>query len=461
MHCAYCGSAVRPGAPWCGLCLHPVPPPEPPEPEVAEPAYVPPPAYAVALPAARGPLPPPLHPDPEPPLPLPTATEARMMLAGGTTIPERPPPPEPGAPPEPPPAPPARSAGLATFLAIAVGGVSQVVFWLLTRGTVENEAMIRYALVTTLGVYLVVAVIVVRRVAADDHPLRWRGAWPAGWSAAFGAAFGGLFAGGLMALASAAGGSSGDSRLAILVSEADVPHVAATVLIACVAAPLLEEVLFRGLLLASTLQRGTRFAVWVSSAAFSVWHLDPAHFKYYVFMGVVFAALYLRLGLACSVGAHAAFNGVLVAAAIGYALSPGPIVTAGALTVTAPRGWHQVTDDPDYADVVALRGPSGAELLAIDAPPGTPADVDQLWTRFATGYVPGLAGMVQARGETARPVDLPTGRGVRVRIVVEGRDGDLVMLPSGDDVYLVLLISGGSPRVRADFDRILEDLRVS
>jgi membrane protease YdiL (CAAX protease family) len=437
----------------------------PPEPAVAETAPEPeayrhalPPVYAVAV--ATAPAAPAAAPDAEAePQPPSAAVLARTALAGGTPVPAWLPPPPGLLPPvvredEPAPEQHPRGAGVATFLAIAVGALSQGVYWYVTRGRIENEAAIRYAIVTTLAVYAVVALIVLRRVANDGHPLRWRGKASVPTSVVTGLLAGGGLAWFLLHAASAAGHPGGDSRVALLVSEGDVAHIAAAVLICCVAAPFLEELLFRGLLLASLLGNGTRFALWTSAAAFAAWHLTPSALKYYALMGAFLGGLYLKRGLACSIAAHAAFNGVLTAAAVSYALAPGPVVTAEGLTLRAPHGWHEASRTP-YLD---LRGPSAGEVVVASLPGGGD-DVDRMWDRVRAGALP-VGDLFTARTDTARPVDLPAGRALRVRVTTEGHDGDLVLLPGKDRTYLVLLVSGGSVRARADFDRMLTDLRI-
>jgi membrane protease YdiL (CAAX protease family) len=436
--------------------IEPEPEPQPQQVEEA-PAYVLPPAYAVATPSTL--------PEPVAPAVIGPVATARLAMSGGTQVPEWTPPPPgmfPAADLAPQPgetAAPPRGAGRATLLAIGVGAVSQVVYWLVTRGTIENEAAIRYAIVTTLAVYAVVAVIVLRRVANDGHPLRWRGTWPVPASIAYGLALGGGLALGLTSLAHAAGQPGGDSRIALLVSEGDVPHILATVLIACVAAPFLEEILFRGLFLASMLGRGTRVAVWTSAAAFAVWHLNPSALKYYALMGAVFGYVYLKRGLAGSIAMHAAFNGVLTFMAVSYALSPGVAVSTGSLTLHAPHGWHRAgTESRIPETMVGLDGPSGAQVVM--ASMRVPTDADRTWARIVNGGSPDVLGF-STRRETARIVDLPAGKAVRVRILAEGHDGDLVVIPAGDETYVLVLVSGGSPRVRADFDKMLRGVSAS
>jgi membrane protease YdiL (CAAX protease family) len=427
MRCSHCGAALGRDAAWCGLCHQPV--------------------TASAVPAtAVATLP--------PPAPAFDPSTARAALSGAFYSP----PATPTFDLAPADAP-ARGAGRATFLAIAVGALANGALWLWSRGrTVENEAAIRYAILTTMAVYAIVAVIVMRRVARNGHPLRWRGTGGLVPSALLGVLLGAGLAGLLAAGAAAAGQHGGDPRVALLVSEGDVAHVAAALLLTVVAAPIVEELLFRGLLLASLTRHGNRAALWLSAAAFSVWHLNPSALKYYVFAGLFLGFLYLRRGLSCSIAAHAGFNGVLTVLAILYALAPGVTATTAELTVRAPHGWHVHEGSDQGIDLV---GPSGGEVAAMALPGGgAPVSAATLAQRIADGQIRDIAHAHLYR-DTVQVVDLPEGEAVRVRMTYDGHDGDLVLLATPRRVYIVYLASGGSPRVRADFDRMLESLSVA
>lgn len=347
-----------------------------------------------------------------------------------------------GLQPDPQPRPRVARALVTVLACIGLGLLGQEIYASLTAGGVEPAEAVRYAFVTTLGTYVLVAAVLVGTV---KERLRWD-VTPV--SLAIGAAFGGGFA--LVLL----GGdvSATDPRLALLVSEGSFAHIAATVLVAVVAAPLTEEVLFRGLMLESLADRSRRLAVWASGFAFAAWHLTPAAMVYYTLFGAVFGALYLRRGLACSAAAHAAFNGTLVVAAVLYALGPGVTVTASGLVVTAPPGWHAAGPGLD------LRGPSASQVVIQAVPDSPEVAPAEMLRRIVEGDVEG--GWVTVDESTARMVRLPVGEAMRVRVSTAGRDGDLVMFPANGRTYVVALVSGGSPRVRADFDKILRDLRV-
>lgn len=332
---------------------------------------------------------------------------------------------------------------LATVLAcIGLAYLSRRLYTDLTSGPLEPEASIRYALVTTLGVYALVAAVLVYAVRDRLH---WR---LTPLSLGVGAALGG----GLALVMLGGDVSTTDPRIALLVSEASVPNIAATVLVTVVAAPVCEEILFRGLMLESFLRFGRRPAVWASGFAFAAWHLMPSSMVYYTLFGTVFGALYLRRGLACSMAAHAAFNGTLTAAAVVYALGSGVTVSGAGLVLTAPPGWH------DTGRGLHLSGPSAGQVFVETYRAEEGLDLHRMLDRLVT--TPSRTLGFTVRDETARIVKLPVAWSVRARVTSGGRDGELVMFSARGRVYAVTLMSGGSPRVRADFEKMLRDLRL-
>jgi membrane protease YdiL (CAAX protease family) len=141
----------------------------------------------------------------------------------------------------------------------------------------------------------------------------------------------------LLGLVSAAAGHlSPDPRIVLLMSEGDPTHIVLMVLITCIAAPLVEETLFRGLLLEALRPRGRGLAIVGSALAFAIWHFIPSALIYYGVLGAGLAAIYLWRGLAASMAAHAGFNGVLTVAAIVVVLGPAHPVAFGGVSFTAP-----------------------------------------------------------------------------------------------------------------------------
>src|SRR5436305_1518197 len=118
------------------------------------------------------------------------------------------------------------------------------------------------------------------------------------------------------------------------VSEGSLVRVLLAFGVIAVAAPVVEELLFRGVVLESLRRRGAFFAVFVSSVLFALAHLGGL--VYYTGCGVVLGVLYWRRGLWASISAHAAFNGSLVLLAVLVALGPSHLLSANGVSVQAP-----------------------------------------------------------------------------------------------------------------------------
>lgn len=308
--------------------------------------------------------------------------------------------------------------------------------------SVENTDSVRYALGTTALTYLLVGILLVLVVRRLD----W-GVTPGGLALGLGVGTG-------LALVLLRGDVAGaDPRLAVLVSDRSAVNVLTTLLVGALAAPLCEEVLFRGYLLESMRHASPRLAVWTSGIAFAAWHLSPSSMVYYTLFGALFGGLYLNRGLACSFAAHAAFNGVLVAAAIAVAFQPGGRLSVSGLVVAAPRGWHVSQDGGAH-----LEGPSDSYLSA-----WTWDEVGEIPAGDAVAYLLAADGRngYRMRPETAHVESLPVGDVARVRVRRRGRDGEVAMLSANGRTYVLSYTSGGSARVRADFENMLRDLRVA
>jgi len=87
----------------------------------------------------------------------------------------------------------------------------------------------------------------------------------------------------------------------------------ATLLMACVVAPVVEEMLFRGVILRGFLQRYDRnVAIWASSVLFGLAHLNIYQFVAALFMGAVCGWLYARArSLVPCIALHMAYNSAL------------------------------------------------------------------------------------------------------------------------------------------------------
>lgn len=88
---------------------------------------------------------------------------------------------------------------------------------------------------------------------------------------------------------------------------------ALTVALAVVAAPVSEEMFFRGFIFSGLLRRGFWFAAVISSTAFTLAHFDPGSIIPFFWVGVLLSWLYWSRGsLWDSIIFHALFNGTSV-----------------------------------------------------------------------------------------------------------------------------------------------------
>jgi membrane protease YdiL (CAAX protease family) len=346
-------------------------------------------------------------------------------------------------------------------IAIGLGGIMQVAGLLIGKDThLEPSVLIGIDIVMTLAFYGVVAGMVVWQITPSVR-LRW-GDGSLVLRLLTGLVLGAGLSGLLLAAVSAAVGHlQPDPRFLLLMSEGDPTHIVVVVLLTCVAAPLVEETLFRGLLLEALRPRGKGVAIFASALAFAIWHFIPAALVYYGFMGAGFAAIYLKRGLATSMAAHAGFNGVLTIAAITIVLAPAHPVSLGALTFTAPSGWSTVAPStvPVSGNLLDLRGPSSAEVAVIELPVATdsPADVIAARLQEGTGQLSAsLGGPVTNIRETTTPA----GQAVEVDIDVHSHHGDAVLLPVAGEVYELIFLNAGSVKATEDFSRMLDSIRV-
>jgi hypothetical protein len=133
------------------------------------------------------------------------------------------------------------------------------------------------------------------------------------------------------------------------VSEGSLARIALAFVVIAVVAPVVEEVLFRGVVLESLRGRGVFVAVFVSSFLFALAHLGGL--VYYTGCGVVLGVLYWRRGLWASISAHAAFNGSLVLLSVLVALGPSHVLSANGVSVRAPSDWQVADNGPPAAQL--------------------------------------------------------------------------------------------------------------
>jgi membrane protease YdiL (CAAX protease family) len=344
---------------------------------------------------------------------------------------------------------------------IGLGLAYQIVMFALGRvGTVEPSTTIRLSLYGACAFYVLVGVVVV----SQAQHVTFRPAWTEGDSTmagVVGAATGVAVGAGVLFLSRlAAGHVVVDQRIALIVSERSITRIAAAILIAVVAAPLVEELLFRGLVVESMRVRGAGPAIMTGAVLFSVWHLNPSLFLYYLAMGSLLGRLYWRRGLKSSIAGHAAFNGTITLVAIVLALGAHTITNNG-VSVQVPGGWHRVTSTtavPASLDLV-LAGPSGSGMFvghqAMRA--GVDVDLNRVAQLIDGGQVPfpgvELAGRSQVTGYAAGPA-------LRVRVRYRGHAGDVVIVKGAAELWTIVLYTGGSGTAEHDLDSSLSHLRL-
>jgi membrane protease YdiL (CAAX protease family) len=353
-----------------------------------------------------------------------------------------------------------RRALLIVSASVGLGGLMQLAAYLLSRdSSINQDTLIRVDLVLTLTLYAIVATLIISQITPQVK-LRW-GEGPLISRLANGAVLGLGLGGGLLALVSAAAGHlAPDPRIVLLMSGGDPTHVIVVVLLTCVAAPLVEETLFRGLLLESLRTHGTATAVIGSALFFAVWHFIPAAIIYYTALGAALGLLYLKRGLASSMAAHACFNGVLTVAAIFVVLGPGHTYDVDGLKVTAPSGWAAQTHvDSSVVDSLVLEGPdaSGFSLNPVDS--DGPFDPDEAAARLRTSAGP-IADDTTIDPNSVREVQLPTvGAAVEADIAVDANRGELILFSASGHDYVLVFVNGGSSKAAADFTTMLDSLQ--
>jgi membrane protease YdiL (CAAX protease family) len=344
-------------------------------------------------------------------------------------------------------------AGLAVSLSFAVLGTSAL-RWSGTGTRVIDLGEVGIGLL-----YLVVGVLAAGFLRRYRVHLHWtRG--PVLASALVGLAAGGA-AGLLVALRSqvVSGHVVVDPAIAQQLSEATAGRVAFGLLVPVVVAPLVEEVVFRGILTESMLGRGLLRAAAVSAPAFWLWHwrLSPEAFVYLGTFGLLTAAVYRYRGLAASVLAHATFNAILVAIVLVQLAAPARTVhSADGVALRVPASWTSVraTDGFD----LALSGPSGAQLGELAQQASGPSSVADL-TASVRARASALVGGAVA-GDV-HPISLAAGPAVALTVTDGSRQVEIVELPVRGELYEVVLDDEGSRTAARQAQQMLASLTVS
>lgn len=354
-----------------------------------------------------------------------------------------------------------KAGGRATRTVFGIIGVNLLMQVLMAiafvAGDVERATAVKISLFSGLAYYGMAALWVLARSASLG--LRpWLGKESAAVGAAEGFVVGGagaVFLVGVLRLV--LGHPVLDPSAALLASQGSIGALILGFGVIVVAAPVVEELVFRGFLAESLRRKGMWAAVVLSAAAFSLAHLSLIQFRYYLIMGMVFGFLYWRRGLVGSIAAHAAFNGVLMVVAVAAAHGPGigHDVAGGRVEVPAT---YQTSTTLVGADLAAT-GPLGAhvEFAHIDGPGVPPAP--QIAEGLVNGSVP-LPPQFSVQVSSVTMLELPAGQAVQVIATIDGDDGRVVMLPVPGRLWVASFTSDGGSGSSFDFDEMLTSWRL-
>jgi membrane protease YdiL (CAAX protease family) len=351
-----------------------------------------------------------------------------------------------------------RKAGWTVAAVIGLNLVLQIALAaFVVANNVEVATAVRISLFAGLAFYALVAVWVVARSA--DLGLRPR----VGLATRVNGVTEGFIVGAVMAvsifavLRLVAGHPVVDPTTGTLAVQGSIGGILLGFLLVAVAAPVVEEFVFRGFLLEAFRERGKGAAIVVSAIAFSLAHLRLAQFRYYVAMGIVLALIYWRRGLVGSVTAHATFNGMLMVLAIVASHGPAVDARAAGATVAVPPTYYTTTGVAGD-DLMAI-GPLGSRVeLAHNDVPAT-VDARALAGVMASGALP-FPPQIVPDYTTATVIGLPAGAAVSMEAAVEGHDGRLVVIPKPGRLWVAVFRSDGSARALEEFDAMLRSWRL-
>jgi membrane protease YdiL (CAAX protease family) len=387
-----------------------------------------------------------------PPWPPQVAREAADAFPErGTTMPAA----YPAVPVEPDEVRDARSKIVKTVAAsIGLGLVVLIVSLVTDDSSADVARRLTMGMALTVGLYGVVSLLVGSRLDAKViRPRLVEG--PVGRAIGIGLLCGAgaaIVVGALVSLLS--GELSSDQDMVAIASERLWIPTLAVVFVAVVAAPLIEEVLFRGLLVESFRSRGRTSAILMGAVAFSFWHLNPAALRYYVLMGFLLGFLYWRFGLAGSISAHAAFNGVLVVLAFVTLLGGPEQVSRAGIVVDIPRSWHVVDETVAQGIDLAIESPTGSAMVV------ERVRAAQLAIRGFGSSQTALTRLPNgARDERRLTID--GGPAVRFDLTLpDGTESDVVVVPKGRGIFVLTLLDGGSAEAERRFAEMLGSLKL-
>jgi membrane protease YdiL (CAAX protease family) len=349
---------------------------------------------------------------------------------------------------------------------VSIGfGVAVLVTTLLTNDPSSSVAR-RFTIGSALTVllYAVVSLLVGGRLGGRE--IRPQLSVGRGWRAiGIGAAVGvgaGALVGGFVSLVS--GELTSDPSMIAVISEKQWTAVLVVLFIGVVAAPLIEEVLFRGLLVESFRARGRMSAVLAGAVAFSFWHLNPAALRYYVLMGFLLGYLYWRLGLAGSISAHAAFNGVLIALAFASLVGGPRTISEDGIVMDVPRGWTRVDTAEATGDISGDQPFAESVEIAVESPAGAAVLVERLDPADLTMQRFGPIAQVMrppAGATSTRRVSVDGAPAVRFRLALnDGTPSDVVIVRKGEGVFILTFVAAGSDEAPRQFGTMLASLKL-
>ncbi|MBV8957899.1 MAG: CPBP family intramembrane metalloprotease [Actinobacteria bacterium] len=248
-----------------------------------------------------------------------------------------------------------------------------------------------------------------------------------------------------------------DQGANLLVSEGSIVRTILAFFLIAMVAPVVEELLFRGVVAESLRKNNAPVALGVSSFLFALAHLHSL--RYYTICGLVLGILYWHRGLWASIAAHATFNGSLVVLAVVVALGPARTVSNGGVSLRAHTDWQVNSVLQDHGATVALRGPSGSYFAVVrnSLPDGRSPNLDRLASALNSGGVPMPDGW-KVTPSSAKVVTYPTGRGVQIGVTVHGHAGVVAVIPRGNVLWEVDFATGGSGRAEREYPSIMNSL---
>jgi membrane protease YdiL (CAAX protease family) len=322
-------------------------------------------------------------------------------------------------------------------------------------GRVASDTAITVAIWAGLTFYGVVALVALKGLADSTIRPVWTRGDPR-HALTIGLSVGAVLSTALvLAQRLAVGHLIGDPVARLIVSDGTPTRVIEAILVMVVAAPVVEEIVFRGILLESLRQRGERLALVVSSVLFAIAHLNPAELVYYTAMGAVLGRRYQRRGLRCSMAAHAAFNGAIVVVAILTTLGPARSFHFEGATFRLPSVWHQVEIPGNPTASIAGPGGSGINVRTHPLAPGQVFDPDRAVAQADSGEAPLPPGVTITSAQLAT---YPAGRGVLMQVSIGDQQGEVFIVSGGGELWILSLAQEGSPRARTDFVSMLETL---